>query len=68
MVTPNRLSNCVLNRKMPPQSALCAIDPDEHFFNQVYGGLTVENESKYYSVDSYNLQFDNTSEHLDHMT
>ena len=68
MVPLNSLPNCVLNRETPPQSVLCAIDPDEHFFNDVYRGLTVENESKYYSVDSYSSQFDNTSVHLDFMT
>ena len=62
------ISNIVLHREVLPQSALHAIDPDDQFFNEVYGGLKVENESKYYSVENYNSAFDNSFVHFDVMT
>ena len=57
-----------LNYIQPPSHpALLEFDPDENFFNDALGGLNIPNESKYYSIDSFNTMFRDNSPSLDFM-
>ena len=41
------------------------MDPDENFFNEIFGGLELRQESNYYSINRYNSTFNNSSSYLD---
>lgn len=54
----------VLIDEPPPHHLLHSIDPDNNFFNSIFGSFGQSRQSAYYTVDQYNSCFDSLHNYL----